>query len=361
MIDRTFTHRLISPADVSPSREGLRVVGVFNPGVAELNGEVVIVARVVEQPTDTQPGFVASPRLDEHGTLLVDHLAEDEYDLSDRRTVLHKTTAAKRLRFISHLRVFRSPDGKSIDPSAEPTALLPQGPYETYGIEDPRVTQLGDLFYITYVAVSPRGVCTCLMSTTDFVTFHRHGIILPPDNKDVVLFPEKLLGDYVAIHRPMPAIKFAEPAMWLSRSQNLLHWGAHERMDAADVGGLSIGGGTPPVRTRDGWLIIYHAKRNFPDAPDGEKRFEYVAHAMLLHPDNPRQVVGMASMPIMLPAEPFETHGFVDGVVFPTGIVERDDEFYVYYGAADEHVAVCGFDRRGLLAVCEPLEQSAAV
>ncbi|MEM0913882.1 MAG: hypothetical protein AAGK09_04650 [Planctomycetota bacterium] len=361
MPDRTFTHKLVSPADLAPSRDGLEVIGVFNPGVAELNDETVIVGRVVERPTDTHPGYVASPRLDEHGTLLIDELPEAQYDLSDRRTVTHRVDGSRRLRFISHFRVFRSADGKSIDDPSNAVVVLPEGPYETYGIEDPRVTQIGDLFYITYVAVSPRGVCTCLMSTTDFVTFHRHGIVLPPDNKDVVLFPEKLLGDYVAIHRPMPMIKFAEPAMWLARSQNLMQWGAHERMQGTDLGGLRIGGGTPPVRTRDGWLIIYHAKHDLPDAPNGEKRFEYVAHAMLLHPDNPRTVVGMATAPIMTPQEDFETHGFVDGVVFPTGIIERDEQFWVYYGAADEHVAVCGFDRRELLAACEPLEQAAEV
>jgi predicted GH43/DUF377 family glycosyl hydrolase len=354
MIDRTFTHKLISPDAVPPSRDGLRVVGVFNPGVTEVNGEIVIVARVVEQPTDTQPGHVASPRLDDHGTLIVDQLPEDEYDTTDRRTVRHLATGMKRLRFISHFRVFRSPDGRSIAADSGP-AVLPEGPYESFGIEDPRVTPIGDIFYITYVAVSERGVSTSLISTTDFLTFHRHGIIFAPDNKDVVLFPERVFGDYMAMHRPMPAIPFAEPAIWLSRSHSLLHWGAHEQLGIDNADRKRIGGGTPPLRTRDGWLVLYHSKRLLPDGKDGGKRFEYVAHAMLLHPDNPREVIGLADEPIMVPQEPFEQKGFVDGVVFPTGIVERDDRFLVYYGAADEHVAVCGFDRKSLLSACAPV------
>jgi len=360
MIDRTFTHKLLSPDAVAPSRDGLEVVGVFNPGVAEFDDQVVIIARVVERPVASEPGHVASPRLDEHGTLFVDQLPEKDYDLSDRRTVRHKVTGLKRLRFISHLRVFRSTDGKTVDPTPGPV-ILPDGPYETFGIEDPRITPIGDIYYITYVAVSARGVCTSLISTTDFATFHRHGIILAPDNKDVTLFPEKLLGDYLMMHRPMPAIQFAEPAIWLSRSHNLLHWGAHEHLVGGDPGGQRLGGGTPPIRTRDGWLIVYHAKRHLSDAPNGEKRFEYVAHAMLLHPDNPRTVVGYAEAPIMVPQEDFEKTGFVDRVVFPTGIVERDDQFYVYYGAADEHVAVCGFDRKSLLAACSPAEKAETV
>ncbi|MEM6333937.1 MAG: glycosylase [Planctomycetota bacterium] len=366
MLERTFTNPLIRPADLAPSREGMRVVGVFNPGVAEHDGQVVIVARVVEAPVDVPEDVVGSPRLDHHGTLAVDHLPADEYDLSDRRTVFRKADGLKRLRFLSHFRVFFSEDGKSVTPEAIENAIViqPEGPYETFGIEDPRITRIGDLAYITYVAVSPRGVCTSLMSTTDFKSFHRHGIVFAPDNKDVVLFPERLLGDYIALHRPMPAIKFSEPAMWVSRSQNLLHWGGHERLVSdGDEGvsvGLRYGGGTPPIRTRDGWLMIYHVKHELPDAADGGKRFRYVAHAMLLHPDNPSRVLGASVEPVMKPEEAFERRGFVDDVVFPTGIVEREGVFYVYYGAADEVTAVCGFDRVELLEACSSAEPASA-
>ncbi|MEO0587264.1 MAG: hypothetical protein AAF078_06445 [Planctomycetota bacterium] len=366
MLERSFTNLLIRPADLEPSREGMRVVGVFNPGVAEHDGQVVIVARVVEAPIDVPEGVVGSPRLDHHGTLMVDHLPAADYDLSDRRTVFRKADGLKRLRFLSHFRVFMSADGRSVTPEAiqSATIIQPEGPYETFGIEDPRITRIGDLAYITYVAVSLRGVCTCLMSTTDFKSFHRHGILFAPDNKDVVLFPEKLLGDYVALHRPMPAIKFSEPAMWVSRSQSLLHWGGHERLVSDDAEGESLGkhygGGTPPIRTREGWLIIYHVKHPFPDAPDGGKRFRYVAHAMLLHPDNPSRVLGASVEPVMEPSEAFERSGFVDDVVFPTGIVERDGAFYVYYGAADEVTAVCAFDRVSLLEACTSAEPASA-
>lgn len=379
MLERQFTEKMLGPADLKPSREGVKVIGVFNPGVVRFNGTTYIIARVVEQPTATRDDCFPSPRMID-GELTIDWLGCDETDAeSDPRTYISRIDGSLRLRFISHLRVFTSRDGIHIDNIDEAQQIMPRGEYETYGIEDPRITVIngqsvgrsggasggssggasggtsGGTAYITYVVVSGHGVATALMSTTDFVSFHRHGIIFCPDNKDVVLFPEKILGDYVALHRPMPSMKFSPPRVWLARSPDLYHWGAHvELLDTtgADVTGGGqhrdrIGGGTPPLRTERGWMTLYHGSDKKPGQA-GVGR--YTAGALLLDSENPSKVISRTPEPIMVPTEPYEREGFVNNVVFPTAVVEQDDQYLVYGGAADENLTVVGYEKRALLA-----------
>jgi beta-1,2-mannobiose phosphorylase / 1,2-beta-oligomannan phosphorylase len=347
MIDRLFTRCMIRPEDIAPSSDAMRVVGVLNPGAAPYGKGVMLIARVVEEPVEQRSGFIASPRVDpEHG-IVTDWLDEKEYNTDDPRLVTHKKTGSLRLRFLSHLKVVYSKDGRGTDGFTGPV-ITPQGPYEVYGIEDPRITLIGSTYYITYVAVSPWGISTALMSTTDFQSFRRHGLIFCPDNKDVVLFPEKVMGEYIALHRPSGAARFDPPDVWLARSPDMVHWGTHMRLIGADAGTLQdrIGGGTPPIRTREGWLTIYHRseKSELDDAVG-----IYSGYAMLLDLDNPTKVLGLSPEPIMTPTETFETTGYVDNVIFPTGIVDRNDKVLVYYGAADKCIGVTAFSRESLI------------
>lgn len=357
MLERLFTRKLLSPADLKPSQDGLEVIGVFNPGVVRFNGTTRIIARVVERPTATRNGCFPSPRMD-NGRVVVDWLGCEETDAdSDPRTFTSRVDGSLRLRFISHLCLFQSKDGVSIDSTAEPRRLMPEGEYEAYGIEDPRITIIHGTAYITYVAVSAHGVCTAMFSTTDFKSFQREGIIFCPDNKDVVLFPERIMGDYVAMHRPMPAMKFTPPRLWLARSPDLRHWGSHGELTIpakssephADQGHHRdrIGGGTPPIRTPDGWLTLYHGSDKKPHESGAGR---YTAGALLLDPDNPAKVIARSREPIMVPTEPFEMTGFVNNVVFPTAVVEDRDRYLVYGGAADEHLTVVAYDKAQLLA-----------
>jgi predicted GH43/DUF377 family glycosyl hydrolase len=179
--------------------------------------------------------------------------------------------------------------------------------------------------------------------------FERHGIIFCPENKDVLLFPEQIGGQYVALHRPNAATPFTTPEMWLARSTDLVHWGQHEPL----WGGLSpwetgrIGGGVPPVRVGDGWLEIYHGNRR--PTMLGEVG-EYSAGLLLLDADNPARVIRRTHEPVMVPEAEFERLGFVSRVVFPTGMVQRGDTWLVYYGASDTFTAVAEFRREELLA-----------
>ena len=346
MLKRLFSHDLIRPEHLEPSDPRLRVCGVLNPGVAEIAGETVLVLRVAEEPAEQREGHHASPRVEEDGSLTIDWLDAADCDASDPRVYAVGPDGRLRLRFISHLRVIRSADPHAFDPS-NATIIWPEGEHEEYGIEDARVTKIGTTWYLTYVAVSRHGVGTMLMSTTNFEHFARHGMIFCPDNKDVVLLPEKVAGSYVALHRPMHAMPFCAPQMWIARSLDLLHWGAHEPLVAGgEAMPNRVGAGTPPILTDAGWLTLYHGS----ERPEGGRTVgRYVAPALMLDAAAPHRVVGRSAGPVMVPEMPFETAGYVSRVVFPTGMVQRDDRFDVYYGAADTSVAVCGFEKAALI------------
>ncbi|GAB4108366.1 MAG: glycoside hydrolase family 130 protein [Phycisphaeraceae bacterium] len=347
MLDRQLTHCMIRPEDIRPSSDAMRVVGVLNPGAAAFGDGVILLVRVVEQPDEERPGYIASPRIAPDQNIVIDWLEEDAYHTQDPRLVTHKQTGEIRLRFISYLKVVHSADGIHADGCDGPV-IMPEGPDEVYGIEDPRITRIGNTYYITYVAVSPFGISTALMSTIDFVSFRRHGIIFCPDNKDVVLFPEKIMAEYVALHRPSGAARFSPPEVWLARSPDLIHWGSHVRLLGADQGTLQdrLGGGTPPIRTREGWLSIYHRSEKQDRA---DVAGVYSGYSLLLDLDNPAKILGRSIEPVITPTEPFETSGFLGNVVFPTGLVEQDQQVLVYYGAADECVGVVALSRADLI------------
>ncbi|MBN2310323.1 MAG: glycoside hydrolase family 130 protein [Candidatus Hydrogenedentes bacterium] len=351
MLDRKFNACLMRPEDVSPSDDALEVVGTFNPGALAVDGEVVLLVRVAERPRERRDAFTALPRREPGAGLAIDWVANEELTFIDPRVVEIKATGDIRLTFISHILVARSKNGRSID-SVSATRFFPQEDCETYGVEDPRITRiqgpgLGDEYHFTYVAVSKHGAGTALASTADFDRFERHGIVFPPENKDVLLFPERIGGEYAAFHRPNPATHFTPPEMWLAYSSDLIHWGRHEPFHGGAGAWESgrIGGGCPPMRTERGWLEIYHGNERSATGVG-----VYSAGAVLLDIENPQRVLGRTDGPIMVPEADFEREGFVADVVFPTGLVDRGDVLQVYYGAADANVGVVEWAKADLLA-----------
>jgi len=344
MLLRQFTRCMLEPDDVAPSHEGLSVVGAFNPGVTELGGEVVLLVRIAETPAEARPGHVGLPRWTENGAVVVDWELADDWELVDRRVVRHRASGRLRLTFTSHLRVFTSTDWRTLGGELE-QRIFPEREEELYGIEDPRITRIGDTYYITYVAVSVYGAATALLSTKDFRSFTRHGIILPPENKDVLLFPERINGDFVALHRPNPNMHFSPPGIWLASSPDLVHWGQHRPLLAGTGQWESgkIGGGCPPLRVADGWLEIYHGNAVTPDFPGVGI---YTAGAILLDAEHPSTMLRRSEMPLMVPETDFEKGGYLNDVIFPTAILPRDDLFYVYYGAADCRVGVTAWKQK---------------
>lgn len=340
MVERRFQQLLIQPDDIAPSHASMEVIGAFNPGATEQNGEVVLLVRVAERSSEQRDGFTALPRW-EAERIVIDWQASEDLESLDPRVVRGKADGLLRLTFTSHLCVVRSRDGRTIG-QWEGARLFPQESWEEYGIEDPRIVEFDGRYWITYVAVSRHGAATALASTQDFITFERHGIIFCPENKDVVLFPERIDGNYVALHRPTPAHAFCRPEMWLARSPDLLHWGSHQPLHGGSAAWETdrVGAGAPPLRTESGWLEIYHASRQSDVAGQVGN---YAAGAMLLGLDEPSQVLATSRTPLWAPDAPYECEGFVPRVVFPTGIVVRGDAVQVFYGASDTFTAMIEF------------------
>ncbi len=354
MLPRLFTKCLLKPADLPPSSDNMEILGVFNPGVVSADGQVVILARVAEGPTELREGYTALPRWTADG-VVIDWVADDDIEVIDPRVVEIKSSGVKRLTFVSHLRAYRSRDGRTIDLEEIGPRFVPETEYEVYGVEDPRITPIGDTFYFTYVAVSPHGACTALASTRDFVAYYRHGIIFPPENKDVLLFPGRVMGDYAALHRPNPSTHFAMPEMWISRSPDLVNWGHHRQFLGSRSGGGwdlgRIGGGTPPILFDGGWLEIYHGNDQHPSIPGVGV---YSAGLILMDANDASRIVAHSAGPIMVPEEDFEKAGFLAEVVFPTGVVEQPETLLVYYGAADMYTGVTEFRKDDIKAALEP-------
>jgi predicted GH43/DUF377 family glycosyl hydrolase len=347
-LKRLFERLLLRPGDVSPSRQDFEVVGVFNPGAVRLGKEVVLLVRVAERPREKRPGHTGLPRWDTREGLVVDWVPDDWLEPVDPRVVRWKESGLVRLTFTSHLRVVRCGDGRIVEDITD-IRLMPCSELEEFGVEDPRITWLDGRYYITYVAVSRHGAATALASTADFRDLTRHGVIFCSENKDVVLFPERIGGAHAALHRPNPATPFCRPEMWIARSTDLIHWGHHGVLHGggADWETGRVGAGTPPVRVNEGWLEIYHGSRH--STRPGEVG-KYSTGALLLDPDNPARIVRRTPESIFEPEAVFECEGFVPNVVFPTGIVENEKSFLLYYGAADTCTAVVEFSREDLMA-----------
>ena len=238
-------------------------------------------------------------------------------------------------------------------------------------VEDPRIVKLGDTFYITYAyrpyapgrywtfphdvvrlpacdGFAPKAWAkslgnTGLAMTKDFRSFRRLGRLTSPvlDDRDVILFPEKVCGKFVMLHRPKDWVGasygVSEPSIWIKFSDDLLAW--EDKPSTLLLTGRpnsweeKIGGSTPPILTDEGWLMLYHG------VADGGLA-QYSVGALLLKADDPTVVLSRTPEPILEPELPYETQGFYNGCVFPTGNVVVDGTLYVYYGAADKHVGV---------------------
>jgi predicted GH43/DUF377 family glycosyl hydrolase len=347
-LKRLYERLLLRPVDVKPTRDDFEVVGVFNPGAVEIDGEVVLLVRIAERPRESRPGQTALPRWSKDGELVIDWVSSELLEPVDPRVVRRKADGLVRLTFTSHLRVVRCGDGRSVSEITD-ARFVPASELEEYGVEDPRITPLHGRFYFTYVAVSRHGAATALASTADFRDFSRQGTIFCCENKDVVLFPEWVGGAHVALHRPNPATPFCRPEMWIAWSQDIIHWGHHGVLHGggADWETGRVGAGTPPIRTPEGWLEIYHGNQltTIPGMVG-----KYSTGAMLLDLENPSRIVCRSPESIFEPTAEFERNGFVPDVVFPTGIVENEDTLLVYYGAADTCTAVVEFSRAELMA-----------
>jgi len=257
--------------------------------------------------------------------------------------------------YINRLGLAVSQDGFHFKRVSPQPIFKPEADYEKWGCEDPTINLVEKEIYITYVALDrpafdPKKIVqTALAKTTDFRNFQRMGIITPKlsDNRDVVLFPERIRGKYIMLHRPKrwtgKKYKTLLPSIWISYSKNLLNWSDHQLLyqPTETWESIKIGAGAPPIKTSLGWLLIYHGVG--PDMNPSLIRFDkeiqtriYRAGALLLDLNNPAKIIGRSKKPILEPEKDYEINGDVPNVVFPTGNFVKNGQLFVYYGAADK-------------------------
>jgi len=204
--------------------------------------------------------------------------------------------------------------------------------YEAFGVEDPRITCLEGVYYITYSAYSQHGVRIGLAGTSDLESVERIALITQADHRNTVLFPEKIEGRYVKLDRPHSEI--SPWSIWISYSPDLRHWG-DSRLVMKPVpyhwDEMKIGPGAPPIRTDKGWLSIYHGV--FPTMAGHVYRLGAALHKL----DDPAQILGVGDRWILQPEDPWEITGYVPNVVFTCGAVPEDDgTLKLYWGGADK-------------------------
>jgi len=283
-----------------------RAAAVFNPGVALLPDETVLLLRIEDQ------------------------------------------------RGMSHLRVARSRDGEggwriADQPLLEPG--LPEWPYEEWGCEDARLTQIGESeWVIAYTAYSRYGPAVALAKTDDFETVTRLGVVMPPNNKDATLLPEKVDGEWFILHRPITG---SAEHIWYASSNDLVHWAKPGCMMMDRGGpwwdGLRIGVGAVPIATEAGWLLIYHGVKNVLE------RDIYRLGLALLDRQNPRQLLARTTEWIFGPHEDYEFRGQAGNVVYTCGAAVKGGQVWMYYGAADTSVCLAKAQLRDLVEAAQAL------
>jgi len=216
---------------------------------------------------------------------------------------------------------------------------------------DPRLTLIEGVYYVMFAMDLDSGCRLGLARTRDFSEFEFLGIVSENDNRNGVLFPEKIHGKYLRLDRPnqtqLSGGVMSGNTIVLSESSDLIEWKpaapiASGRFHYWDE---LIGAGPPPIKTRRGWLQIYHGVATH----FGSSNI-YQAGAMLLDLENPAAVIARSRCNFLEPREMYELVGQVPNVVFPSGLIveEYDAEGFarldspakLYYGAADTCVAL---------------------
>jgi len=333
MVERFLENPIIKTTDIAPSTPGMMVECVLNPGVFRFKDKIWLILRVAERPKQRE-GYISFPVMTGKGTPEILEFRKDDphLDLSDPRAVRYE--GKWYLSTLSHLRLMCSDDGIHFhEPTNFPTKIFGLGPLETYGIEDCRVSVVDGVYCLTFTQVSEHGVGVGLMRTRDWITFSHDGMIIPPHNKDCAIFEEQIGGKYYCLHRPS-GVDLGGNYIWLASSVDLLHWGQHTCILHTRPGMWDcarVGAGAAPIKTKEGWLEIYHGA-------DFNNR--YCLGAALLDLHHPEKVLARSVKPLLEPVAEYEQTGFFGNVVFTNGHIVSGDEITLYYGASDE--VICG-------------------
>jgi predicted GH43/DUF377 family glycosyl hydrolase len=343
--NRNNQNPLLSPKDLKPSEENMIIECLLNPGVFEYNGKIGLLVRVAER-TVQKEGVISVPVYNNQGKVEIFkfNLNDPKLDASDPRVINYD--GIDYLTTISHLRLLFSDDGTTFYESKEYPSIFGEGEYESYGIEDCRVSKIEDTYHLTYTMVSSNGVGVGLKTTKDWKNFEKKGMIFSPHNKDCALFEEKINEKYFALHRPSSP-DLGGNYIWIAESPDGIHWGNHKCIAKTREGKFDckrLGAGAAPIKTEKGWLLIYHGATM-------ENR--YCLGAILLELDNPSKVIVRSEEPIMEPISEYEQTGFFGNVVFTNGHIVKGDTIQMYYGASDEFVCQANLSIKEILKTLE--------
>ncbi len=232
---------------------------------------------------------------------------------------------------------------------------------------DPRLTVIDDRCYMCFAVDTRHGIRGGIAVTDDLHEFEVLSLSAP-DNRNMVLFPEKIGGRFARLERPFPVYgRGAKEAFdtWFSDSPDCRYWGnTHLVLGSEQVpwANSKCGPGAPPVRTEKGWLTTFHAVTKVEDdlcSWHSGWRKVYTTGLMLLDADEPWKVIGMSRRPLLAPdpAYEYEVEGYRGSVIFPGGmILEGDGEVKIYYGAADTVECLATAHVDDLLELCRPIE-----
>lgn len=339
---RHINNPILQPADLKPSRGGMKIECLLNPGVFTFQNKTWLLLRVAEMP-EQQDGKISFPVYKENGELeiLSFDKSDPNLDFTDPRVINYK--GVDYLTTLSHLRLVCSTDGVNFSEPDGYESIVARGRHESYGIEDCRVVKINDTYNLTYTQVSPFGVGVGLIQTDDWKQLHRRGMIFPPHNKDCAIFSETINGKYYALHRPSSP-QLGGNFIWIAESPDLVHWGNHKCLATSRKGmwdSARIGAGAAPIKTSKGWLEIYHG---------ANEHHRYCLGALLLDLEDPSTVLARSIQPIMEPTASYELTGFFGNVVFTNGHLQEGDRVRLYYGASDEVICTADLSIEEILA-----------
>lgn len=301
-LQRVKENPILTPTDLP--WENMRV---FNPGAVTFNGEILLLYRAMGKGDD-----------------------------------------------ISRIGLAKSKDGIKFIREKEPIYCGKHHPSETFGIEDVRVVKIEDTFYLVYTAASKRKFTEKpdpkwdnitykkpqigLSTTKDFKNYFDYDVIVPGiEGKDATLFPKKINGEYYLLYRKGPDHTF------LTSSETLNYWPEKYFVFDKRPGfwdSKRVGIGCPPIETEIGWLIFYHGV---------DEKDVYRLGILFLDLKNPEKIIYRSSEPIFEPETDYEKFGFVPNVVFTCGVVEKNEQYFVYYGAADECIGLATIDKKSVM------------
>lgn len=260
----------------------------------------------------------------------------------------------------TNLGLAHSPDGLAW--TVEPEPVWEMTTDEVQRIYDPRLTMIDGEKYVCFAMDTRHGLRGGIAHSDDLHSFDIVSLSVP-DNRNMVLFPEKIGGYYVRLERPMPIYSRGCDRFdtWISKSPDLRFWGESELLlgvEHVPYANDKVGPAAPPIRTDAGWLVLYHAVDLDPargkNGWEASWRKRYCAGIMLLDLDDPAKVLGICRRPLLAPESYWETdEGFRTNAIFPCGMVLEDNgEVKIYYGAGDMCVCLATADVRDLIAAC---------